>query len=240
MTTTIVIPVKSGNKHKNKELIYAIRSLQKHLKGNWDIVLVGDMISALRGLKYIHCKDEPKSENKERNIYRKIMKACESDLVSENFVVTNDDIYLTKDFHVDCLPYYYKCELETTMANNKGDYRKSLNHTRKFLLEHGKKTLDFDTHFPIMYNKKSFCTFVYQNVDWNKPFGYVIKSLYANGLGIEGEFGGDCKIHHKMSYQELKTKIGDKPFFSTSDGCLNEDMMRLLNELYPEKGRYER
>lgn len=239
--TTIVIPVKSGNRHHNKELIYAIRSLERHLKGNWNIVVVGDRINALRGLKYIHCKDEPKSENKERNIYRKIMKACESDLVSENFIVTNDDIMITKDFDVDNLPFYYKCELEVTMANNKGDYRKSVNHTRKFLIEHGKKTLDFDTHFPIMYNKKRFIdTFVCNNVDWNKPFGYVIKSLICNMIGIEGEYGGDCKIHHKMSYQELKNKIGDRSFFSTSDGCLNEHMMRLLNELYPSKSKYER
>ena len=239
----IVIPIRKDTKNNHIELIYAIRSLQKHLKGMGDIFIVGDKINQLQGLKYISCKDDKQSKFKERNIYRKIIAACEHPDVGEDFIFTNDDIFLTEDFDVNNLPFYHKGELETTMAKNTGDYRKSLNHSRKFLLQNGYPTLDFDTHFPIVYNKKKyFDTFVYNNLNWEQPFGYVIKSLYCNFNfnGIVGEYGGDCKIQHKMSYEEIKAKIEAKKFFSTSDGCINEPMLKILNELYPEPSKYEK
>lgn len=239
-TLSIVIPVRDTSKNNHKELVYALRSLQLNLKGIGDVFIAGKNIVGLRGLKYISCKDEPQGKWKERNIYRKIMAAIAHPEVTEDFIFTNDDIFLLKEFDAHNLPYYHKGTLEDTMSKNIGDYRKSVNHTRKYLLSYGKPTLDFDTHFPIVYNKKDFCTFVCNNVNWEQPFGNIIKSLYCNMKGIEGEFGGDCKIQHRMSYEEITSKIGDKTFFSTSDKCLNEDMMRFLNEKYKEKSKYER
>lgn len=239
--TSIVVPVKSFSKNNHKELVYALRSIEKHLKGFGEVFIIGDRINSLKGLKYIHCRDDRQSMYKERNIYRKILKACNHPEVTEDFIMLNDDHLLLKDFDVNNLPFYYKGTLEETLSKNMGDYRKSVNHTRKLLLSKDKPTIDFDTHFPIVYNKKKFIdTFVCNNVDWDKPFGYVIKSLYCNLNDIEGEFGGDCKIHHKMKYEDIVSKIGDRSFFSTSDGCLNEDMMRFLNEKYGTKSRYER
>lgn len=238
---SVVVPIRDISKNNHKELVYALRSLQMNLKGTGDVFVVGKQIVGLRGLKYIQCKDEPQGKWKERNIYRKILAAINHPEVTEDFIFANDDHFLLKEFDASNLPYYHKGSLEDTMARNLGDYRKSVNHTRKYLLENDKPTLDFDTHFPIVYNKKKFLdTFVCKDVNWDRPFGYIIKSLYANMAGIEGEFGGDCKIHHKMSYQELTDKIGSKTFFSTSDKCLNEDMMRFLNEKYQQKSKYER
>lgn len=237
---SVVIPISDKSKN-HKELIYAIRSLEKNLKGIGDIFVVGTIIKPLKGLKYIQCKDEPTSKFKERNIYRKILAAIAHPEVTEDFVVSNDDIYLLNEFDANNLPYFHKNSLEDTMAKNIGDYRKSVNHTRKYLLKNEKPTLDFDTHFPIIYNKKKFIdTFVCNDVNWDQPFGYVIKSFYTNSLEIKGEFGGDCKIHHSMSYNELKNKIGTKSFFSTSDRSLNDDMIKLLNELYPDKSKFEK
>lgn len=238
---SVIIPVRDNSKNNNKELVYALRSLEKNLKGIGQVFIIGKQINGLKGLKYIQCKDEPTSKFKERNIYRKILAAIKHPEVTEDFVMLNDDHMLLKEFDANRLPFFYKCLLEETMANNKGDYRKSVNHTRKYLMANDKPTVDFDTHFPIIYNKEKFLSiFTHKCVNWDQPFGYVIKSLYTNMAGIEGEFGGDCKIHHSMTYEEIKNKIGNKAFFSTSDRCLNEDMMRFLNEQYQHKSKYER
>lgn len=241
MNPSIVIPVKTDTKNNYKELVYALRSLEKNLNGFGDIWIIGEKISSLKGLKYINCKDDSKGMYKERNIFRKIMKAVEHPEVTEDFIFLNDDHYLLKQFDTEALPFYYKSTLEETMAKNLGDYRKSVNHTRKYLIQNHKPTLDFDTHFPIVYNKQKFLdTFVCNGIDWDRQFGYVIKSLYCNMNNIEGEFGGDCKIQHSMSYTEIVNKIGDKSFFSTSDGCMNRDMIKYLNEQYPNKSIYEK
>jgi len=236
---TIVIPVKSGT--NPIELKYAIRSLLKSFNEEVDICIIGDKIYSLRGLKYVSCQDDKSSKHKERNIYLKILKAIDSRLVSHDFCFMNDDHFLTQSFDLNSLPFYHKGELENTMQKNAGDYRKSLNHTRKFLLSQGKSTLDFDTHFPIIYNKDKFInTFVGNNLNWQQPFGYVIKSLYCNLNDIKGEFGGDCKIQSKLSYEEIQKKIEGRTFFSTSDGCMNDAMIRTLEELYGEPSKYEK
>lgn len=238
---SIVIPVRDSTSRDNKELIYAIRSFEKSFKSFGDIFIVGSRIYGLKDVKYIQCKDERGGKFKERNIFRKIMAAVNHSEVTDDFVFCNDDHFLLRDFDPNNLPFYHKGLLEETMSKNVGDYRKSLNHTRKYLLSQNKPTLDFDTHFPIIYNKQKFIdTFVCKDLNWDQPFGYVIKSLYANMASIEGEFGGDCKIQERMSYQEIKNKIGSKLFFSTSDRCLNEDMIKFLNELFPTKSSYER
>lgn len=238
---SIVIPVRDSTSRDNKELIYAIRSFEKSFKSFGDIFIVGSRIYGLKDVKYIQCKDERGGKFKERNIFRKIMAAVNHWHVTENFLFVNDDHILLEEFDPNKLPFYHKGLLEETMSKNVGDYRKSLNHTRKYLLSKDKSTLDFDTHFPIIYNKKKFIdTFVCSDLNWNQPFGYVIKSLYANMNDISGEFGGDCKIQGGMNYQEIKNKIGSKSFFSTSDRCLNEDMIKFLNELFPSKSRFEK
>lgn len=238
---SIVIPVRDSMNMSNKEIIYAIRSFEKSFKSFGDVFIVGDRINCLKGVKYIHCKDDRGSKFKERNIFRKIMAAVNHPDVTDDFIFANDDHLVLGDFDPNNLPFFHKGMLEDTMAKNIGDYRKSLNHTRKYLISNDKPLLDFDTHFPIIYNKKKFIdTFVCSDLNWNQPFGYVIKSLYANMNDIIGEYGGDCKVQQKMSYHELKNKIGDKQFFSTSDKCLNEDMMKYLNEMFPNKSKFER
>lgn len=235
----IVIPVTRNSKNNYLELKYALRSAEKHLKYFDNVWIVGTKIYSLKDLKYIPLLDDKLSKFKERNIFRKIMAACNHPEVSDNFIFMNDDHFITNDFSV--LPYFHKGELADTMAKNLGDYRKSVNHSRKYLLEKGRPTLDYDTHFPIVYNKKKFIdTFVCKDINFDRPFGYVIKSLYCNMNGIEGEFGGDCKIQRKMNYEELKAKIHGKSFFSTADGSINEDMVRLLDDLYPMPSRFER
>jgi len=240
MSISIVIPYKSRTKN-NTELIYALRSLEKNLNGFGDVFIVGEKISSLKGLNYIKVKDDTGSQFKERNIYRKILAACNDERVSDDFIFTNDDIILTKQFDVNNLPFYHKGELIDTMAKNSGDYRKSLNHSRKYLMKMANTTLDYDTHFPIVYNKKDFATFVCNDdLNWNQPYGYVIKSLYANQASVKGEYIEDCKIKEKLSYDELKQKISGRSFFSTSDGVINEGMIKLLNETYQQKSKYEK
>jgi len=231
---SIVIPLSETSKNNYKELNYAIRSLQLNLNCIGDIFIVGKKTSSLNGFKWIRCHDDTSSKFKERNIYRKILAACNHPDVSEDFIFTNDDIYLRNSFDVDNLPFYHKGDLLNTMSKNRGDYRKSLNHTRKYLLSNDKSTLDFDTHFPIVYNKKKFFdTFVCKSLNWDIPFGYVIKSIYCNMNGIEGEFGGDCKVQEKLTYEQIKAKVNGRSFFSTSDGSINDDMIRFLEEQYP-------
>jgi len=239
MSISIVIPYKSCK--SNIELIYALRSLEKNLKGFDEVFIISENKVPIKGLNYINIKDDKSSKFKERNIYRKILAACNDERVSKTFFFTNDDIFLNQEFDIESIPFYHKGELYETMSKQMSDYRKSLNHSRKYLMRKGLPTLDYDTHFPILYDKEDFVTFVCnKDLNWAQPYSYVIKSLYCNSKGVKGEYIGDCKIKEKLNYEQLKQKIANKPFFSTADGVINDDMIRLLNELYPKKSIYEK
>jgi hypothetical protein len=77
-----------------------------------------------------------------------------------------------------------------------------------------------------------------------KPFAWEvdrpIKTYYANTAAVTGTQLNDLKFYNGHPYDEIKRIIEGKPFFSTSPFSQNRDMIRVFNELYPEKSIYER
>lgn len=230
----IVIPVLKS-KYNYIDLRYALRSIEKHLKGYGDIYIVGGRIPKFKNLKYIPAVDDRSSKFKERNIYRKIVKACNTPSISEDFLFMNDDHFLLKDFEADKFPFYHKGELIDSMAKNTGNYRKTLNHTKKLLTEANLPTLNFDTHCPIIYNKQYFLH-TFTNINWNLYYGYGIKTLYSAFNHIEGIYEKDCKINNKTN-TEMLAKISGRDWFST--GAISKGMLEVFEQLYPQKSKYE-
>lgn len=230
----IVIPVLKS-KYNYIDLRYALRSIEKHLKGYRDIYIIGDKIPLFKNLKYIRATDDRSSKFKERNIYRKIIKACNEPSISEDFLFMNDDHFLLTDFEIEKFPYYHKGELADSMAKNTGNYRKTLNHTKKLLAEKNLPTLNFDTHCQIVFNKQLFFnTFTHTN--WDLHYGYGIKSLYCGMNGIEGIYQPDCKINNKTN-TEMLAKIAGREWFST--GAISRGMVEIFDTLYPQPCSYE-
>lgn len=235
----IVIPLGVGSKNDNIELRYCLRGIQCHLSNVRSVYIIGERPKWISGIVWKSAKDDRSSRFKERNIYNKIKLACNLSEVSDNFLFMNDDHFLLDDFDATEFPYHYKCKISETMLKNSGNYRKTMNHTRKHLISIGKEELDFDTHCPIIYNKEIFLL-TFGKTDWNVNYGYGIKSMYCGINGIEGELVSDCKIQKPMSLEEIKATVKGRQYFSVGDGGLNEEMKRFLNELYPTKSKYER
>jgi hypothetical protein len=124
-------------------------------------------------------------------------------------------------------------------ANYKQDtYYESLKNTVAALESKGHGTLHFDIHTPIIYNKKLFNE-VMAEYDWSIPYGYAIKSLYANTLNLPGEQIGDMKISRPYAVPKIKRLLEDRTFFSVSPKGLNQHMKTFLKYQFPDKSRYE-
>lgn len=234
----VVIPFGNGSLWGNNELRYCLRSIEKHLKGYRDIYIIGDFPDFINDkVKYI-----PYYENTYRtnNIKNKILQACNNSNVSRNFLCTNDDIYFVKDVNAFEYPYYYFSNFEDRIKErlnrniNNDTYLQSLNKTYNHLLKTELPTKYFDCHYPILYNKNAFKV-VTNSVNWEKEYGYVIKSLYCNTMGINGIPIGDCTI--KLGkYMDLLLMAYH--VFSTDDE-IDNDIKNKLEELFPEKSKYE-
>jgi hypothetical protein len=220
------------------ELKYSIRSMQKHLHGLDRIFVVGSRPVGVY-VSWIPL-DDPDTKNRAKNIYQKILAACSTPDISDQFVCASDDHFLLKDFQAEKLPSYYSGCLSETLGimSPKNYYRKHVEVTYQALKRMDLPTRDFNVHFPVVYDKRLFPR-VTQKYDWTIPNGYISKSLFLNSMRIDGEQIKDCKISTPKTKTAIYRKIKNAPFFSTDTYAMNPEMWQVLEELFPESAKLQ-
>ncbi len=231
----VVIPLNHRSFWNDNELKYALRSIQKHLKNYRDVFIIGNKPrGGLVNLGHIPFPDQ--FLYPARNIFAKIMKACKNDEISENFLFMNDDHFLLSNFEADKFPFFYKGFLKEDLSNPT-DYKHTIENTIRVL--NGAHPLkNFDTHTPILYNKKRFIESL-DIYDWNLPHAYAIKSLYCNVQNIPGVYEPDGKIRRAKEASMLRSYLANKKVFSIDDTAINIPLENYFKSLYPEKSKYE-
>lgn len=231
----VVYPLGRGSRFNNDELRYSLRSVDKHLNNVRNVYIVGELPDWITGVIHVAAQDV---DQKETNIMRKVRLACEVPSVSDTFLFMNDDHFFTQDVDAEAYPYYYHGMLSETISkrNKNQSYRNSLYNA--MLALHGKQQKHFDIHCPIRYEKKKFIE-VADGYNWHVPFGMVVKSIYVNHHDIEGERMSDFKPKHPAVYHTFKEAIKARHIFSIGDETVSPDLWRLMNELYPNKSKYE-
>jgi hypothetical protein len=235
MNTSIVIPLGTGSRWNNTELRYCLRSIEKHITGYGDIFIIGEYPSWLQNCVHIPATDIEQSWAKERNIYAKIMLACNDDRVTEDFLFMNDDHFLLKDYVAGEFPYYWDSVLNEYMTITQ--YKYTVNNTLHYV--HGALIGNFDVHAPIVYNKNRFKEAM-APLDWSIKFGYCIKSMYCDINGIIGTKYPDLKLKESLPYEKIIHQIAGRPWFSIGDAARQGDLLQVLNDLYSIPSKYEK
>ena len=234
----IVFPLGGGSKIDDLELRYSLRSIEKHISGVRDIYLIGKKPEWVKDVYHIEAEDEHPC--KETNIYRKVMIACQKPDISDNFLFFNDDHFIIHDFEADKFPSFYKGHLLQVLGKmppyNK--YSTCVYQTAMVLRERGFKEDNYDAHCPIIYNKQKFAE-VMPTYDWSHRFSFVVKSLYANSVGVAGVKEPDCKINDPASHEEFKRRLQDRKFFSVGNDAIAQGWHDTMKELYPNPSRWE-
>lgn len=227
----IVIPYrKDGN--GGVELKYALRSIEKYLTGYKDIFIVGDKPPKwAKNLKHIHCGEE--SAKCARNILNKLIEATKHREVGDPFVQWQDDIYLTRPLHVKDIKYWYDGTLCQQIEKVHGRYHKIVLNTA---LELTGNEYYWDVHAPIIY-KRGFLNLVACYPKF-KEKDCLVKTTYCYTAQVEGEPMKDCKIHCPQPKGKIYEKAKDSLFFSNSS-IIDTILVEVLNELYPDKSKYE-
>lgn len=234
MNTSIIIPLGNGSRWNNTELRYCLRSITKHLTGYGDIFIVGEKPEWLRNVVHIPCPDYgDKTYHKERNIYEKIMAACKDERVTDDFLFMNDDHFLLQDFEAGKFPYYCQGWLSEFMTVT--DYKYTVRNTIEAFPGH---MLYFDIHSPVVYNKSKFEAAM-EPFDWSLKFGYCIKTIYCNAIELRAIEYPDLKINEVYSSDKICKLIAGRPWFSIGDKAREGGLLKVLNEIYPNKSPYE-
>lgn len=222
------------------EIRYSLRSMQKHLKNIGKVYIVGDDPGIFSGVIYLPCENKWR-HNGARNIYDKILTACQHPDLSDNFCCCSDDYFLLKYFDLENLPYFHCGNLSETIRRlpdkySNGDinpFKIHVINTYQALNANGLPTQNFNIHFPIVYNKEKYKE-IMPAFDWEIGRGYISKSLYANSLKIEGEYMADSKIHAPKTKTAIYRCIKDRAAFSTNEHSMEPVMLGVMQELYPD------
>lgn len=230
----VVIPLGSSTASNHIELRYCLRSIEKYVPNLGNVFIVGEKPSWLRSAFHLPEHDQKGWSAKERNIFRKLLKAVGSRLVSDDFLYFNDDMFLLAPWKGD---YYFKGTLADSFAglSDSNYHKRTIANTLAYL----GGGYDYDGHAPIEMNKQKFLETV-NNASWFIPHGYGIKSLYCNLNEIEGQYYPDLKIHQACNYFSLSNQLQNRRYFSTTDGVTNSDMEHMWEMLYPNKSVYEK
>lgn len=226
---------------RGQELVYSLRSLMQYGKNFDRIFIIGKLPYNLQeDKKRLFCI--PEEDNKfyfgNRNIANKLLSVSERKEISDNFIMFNDDYFLTKEIDFKKLPYYYQYDLSEKIKNRREQdlYYRAMKNTYLHLTKLGLPTLHFDIHYPIVYNKKLIKEII-NSVNWESNGGYVIKSLYCNTLKIEGIYKEDVKISIVNDKNSIYELIAKTDLYSTGD--LTTNMKLIIQNSYIEPTCWE-
>lgn len=235
----VVYILGNESKWQDKEILYSIRSVAANVHDLRKIFLVGKRPYFLND-KVIEIPYDDIYHNKARNIMAKIHRAASDHRITNNFLLLNDDYFILQPIKGAEYPYYYKSDLKESMEINRHnlEYFGHLQATYQVLKDIGRPTKNFDCHYPIVYNKAKFRK-VCSEYNWRVPAGYVMRSIYCNTLGIEGEMRKDCKVNHphtKSSWERLNEGM---ECLSIGDKSCNTSFENYLYSLFPAPSTYE-
>ena len=92
------------SKWRGQELMYSLRSVEKYVHNFRSVFIVGDFPCYLNQ-KAIHVlSPEDPRHCKERRIMNKLLKACDTEEISNPFLLYNDDYFHVSPFNALCVP----------------------------------------------------------------------------------------------------------------------------------------
>ncbi len=207
-----------------EQLKFCLRAIEKNLCGYQDVILITDQKPDWFKGNTIFQTDVP--NRKQFSIIRKLF-----EVKDERFIMFNDDHFLLRPLHINEIKNWYHGTLEEAKGKASGRYHTAITNT----IRHFGNIRNFDIHTPAIFTREGIHR-VYR-LEWGDN-EYIIKSaFFANS---EGEEMTDCKINRPTTREDIEERIKDRIFFSVGPNGYKQQMIKKLNELYPEKSRWEK
>lgn len=219
----------------NSELPFSLRSIEKYLSSYINnIFIVGYKPKWIKNVEYIHTIQ---GSNKWKNSTSNVVQACKSNLITDNFILMNDDFFCCKE-----IP-----DLENSLNVCMGTVQNRINYCNKlekpsewYLAFSKNKALleklnvepeyfDYEIHSPIVLNKSNFLEMISNpNVmEFCKSNNIFLKrTIYKNIF--------NKSIPKKVSDYKIRYKCDmaldyNRDWVSVYDNVVNVDNYKNLN-----------
>jgi hypothetical protein len=223
---------KDGN---NEELRYSIRSVVQSFPDS-NIWVVGGKPVWYSG-NYINIKQVL---TKYRNAIQNLNAICNSNEISEEFILMNDDFYIVKN--INTIKTYHggllldKINLYQKINSNSNYTRKLAATYKKIKSLDIENPLDYELHVPMVMEKKKLKQ-ILQNNDQ-----FLWRSIYGNVFGVGGEQMEDVKVYTKgpLVLKSYNLKKDEHIYLSSADTSFDMILSNILKKQFTEKTKYEK
>ena len=217
----------------NEELRYSLRSVAKNFPHR-KIWFAGDYQKGF--LPDGVLKASQTEISKWLNTSKSLLATCltDSDLVTDNFVLFNDDFFIMKPLENGFMPYYYRKTLEEQIhwleSQGSRGYLNHIRETRDMLKAAWKPIKCYAVHYPMVVNKAEMLETMEAF-----PKGMMWRALYANYWKKGGLECIDCKIQNPFTIPDPEA-----PFLSTNDRSFRTgEVGKFIRKSFPDKCEYE-
>jgi len=234
----VLIPLGTGSRHGDAELRYALRSIERHVEGLGRVWIVGHRPGWVRGVEHIPAGDPKRS--KDRNILAKLLAACEAG-VSERFLFWSDDQVLLRPLAFGQFGPYHHGDLAARATVGKRWHQRLLG-TRDWLQRQGYTAWHGDTHTPIPIQREKLLELAELcREDWQQDDGFTIGSWYVGAAEMSPTPMGPRKatVEAALPADRLRAAIAGRWFLGFNDAGFTPELRGLIEELFPEKCRFE-
>ena len=210
----------------NEELRYSIRSVLYSFP-DANIYVVGGKPSWYSG-NYIYVDQK---HHKYANAINNLHAICDSNEISEEFVLMNDDFFIIKKIYR--IDQFYNGLLSTkidkyTKITGSSMYIKKLILTKTRLIDYGiKNPLDYELHVPMVMEKEKLKHIIlkYPSCLW--------RSMYGNIYSVGGSQMEDVKIYTNKKYAARSNEITENSvFLSTEDQAFGLALDKVLYKMF--------
>jgi hypothetical protein len=219
----------------NEELRYSIRSVVESFPDS-KIWVVGGKPNWYTG-NYIEVSQ---NLSKYRNAIENLKALCNSEEISDKFVLMNDDFYIVKN--IDSIKDYHGGPLLEKInlyqkLNSNSNYTRKLAATYKKIKSLGiENPLDYELHVPMVMEKEK----LKQTLEHNYQF--LWRSIYGNVFNVGGEQMEDVKVYVKgpLVLKSYNIKKDDHIYLSSADTSFDILFNNILKKQFNLKTKYER
>lgn len=225
----IVYPLKPGSKHS--EFKHSLRSLKNVDHDN--VWVIGYKPEWVRNVNHIYT-DQNKSKYK--NLCNNIAAACESDQISDPFIIFNDDMFVLQP--IPEIPTWWRETVDEGIARYERrdrmrlwelamkDCRSKLKNKHKIRTS---KQLSYELHIPMIVHKSTMLEALNAI-----PYGPVWRTIYGNMANLGGHRHKDVKLGKGRTPKE------DDWFASSSDDRFaNDELGKYIKKQFSRPGYYE-
>ena len=235
----VVFVLGNGSKWNDNELRFALRSIEKNLKGYRKVWIIGRKPSWIKNVGFIEV-DDTLVNNADGNIINKVLAACKAKSLTDDFVFFNDDYIVNKPVHVSEILNWHIGDIAWFDDEffNQSIWRTRLKRTMKVLQKYGLPTMNYDAHVPMIINKKKFPEII-SKFRYQDDLGFTMKSLYGNSLE-PGVRLNEAAIFRRYTYEQIESRLSEALFYAYNDFGLGIYMKIFLFNHFPGPSQYEK